>query len=183
MAGGAVARADNPRLPPSENDSKIAAVREIEKLKDRQMDVTVYINTGEKANKMTWRDALSPSGKWMGVEYKSAGGTITPNWNWGELPDLAAIELEKPAPVVDPAPIPDATPAPKSIIVNEPEPAKPMARTWTSADGKFKTEAVFLSATGGNVKLLKSNGTEITVPRANLSSVDQEWLKDFRAGR
>lgn len=69
-------------------------------------------------------------------------------------------------------------------IVEEPThfPAKrevinPKIRRWTSADGKFTTEAEFGGMAFGKVKLRKANGTIVTVDATQLSGDDREWIK------
>ena len=58
-------------------------------------------------------------------------------------------------------------------------PIKPESnvRTWTSADGKFKTEAEFQGSIAGKVKLRKTDGTIITIESYKLSEADQEWIR------
>ncbi len=56
----------------------------------------------------------------------------------------------------------------------------PQARTWTDATGKFKIEAVLVSAADGKATLKRSdNGQEITIPIDKLSASDQEHLKSM----
>jgi len=50
-------------------------------------------------------------------------------------------------------------------------------RVWTSADGKYKTEAKFLRADAGKVVLQKTDGTEIKVAEEKLSKEDVDWVK------
>lgn len=50
-------------------------------------------------------------------------------------------------------------------------------RVWTSADGKYKTEAKFLRAEAGKVVLQKNDGTEIVVAEEKLSKEDVDWAK------
>ncbi len=151
---------------PSENEVKIAAVREIENLKARQLDAKVFIHTGERANKITWRQTPAPNGKFMLVEYKNASGVIAPNWNWGDLVGPSEIKPEKP----------ETTP------IADPNPAS-TARTWTSADGKFTTEAEFAGSMAGKVKLRKADGTTVTLEADKLSEADREWIKKRAAGK
>lgn len=51
------------------------------------------------------------------------------------------------------------------------------ARKWTSQDGKFSIDAELIEATDTEVKLLRKNGKEITVPLDRLSEADQEFAK------
>ncbi len=78
----------------------------------------------------------------------------------------------------------------KSVrLVSAPEPpaatAKPpitrpsLLRTWSSADGKFSVEAEVLTATSSHVRLKKKDGSELTVPLANLSEPDRAYARDF----
>ena len=64
----------------------------------------------------------------------------------------------------------DPVPAPQA-------PSSSRVRTWTSADGKFSTEAEFGGMAFGKVKLRKADGTIVTVDSAKLSDEDQEWIK------
>jgi hypothetical protein len=59
----------------------------------------------------------------------------------------------------------------------------PKVRTWTSGDGKFRTEAEFKSMGGGSVKLRKPDGSEINVPLEKLSDEDRRWIDDYRGRR
>lgn len=61
---------------------KAAILKEIDKLESRRLDVNVYIYTGDKSNKVTWRQIRALNGKFMAVDYDSATGKISPNWNW-----------------------------------------------------------------------------------------------------
>jgi hypothetical protein len=78
-----------------------------------------------------------------------------------------------------------ATPAPAETF---PEPKvapmeNPRRRQWASADGKFATDAEFLSMTGGSVKLRKPDGAEITVPIDRLSDMDRQWIEAYRRSK
>lgn len=50
-------------------------------------------------------------------------------------------------------------------------------RTWTSADGSFRTEAKFISLLNGKVRLQKANGVRIEVELVQLSEADQQLLQ------
>ncbi len=63
------------------------------------------------------------------------------------------------------------------------EQVKPDVRTWTSADGKFHTEAEFVSLTAGVVTLRKTDGSTIRVPLERLSEEDREWIEARRKER
>lgn len=49
-------------------------------------------------------------------------------------------------------------------------------RTWTSADGKFSTDAELVDYSDEEVRLLKTNGKQITVPLDRLSDSDKAQL-------
>ncbi len=49
-------------------------------------------------------------------------------------------------------------------------------RTWTSADGQFTIEATLVNTEGDKVVLQKSDGSTITVPLADLSTADQQYV-------
>ena len=53
-------------------------------------------------------------------------------------------------------------------------------RLWTDNTGRFQVTAVFVSLTGGNVKLRKSDGNEITLPLERLSREDRDWISALR---
>jgi hypothetical protein len=67
---------------PSATEVKAAVLRQIEKLKQRHLDVNVYIYTGDKSNKITWKQIKAPNGNFMAIDYVAATGEISPNWNW-----------------------------------------------------------------------------------------------------
>ena len=67
---------------PSRTEVKAAVLKEIEKLKPRGLDVNVYIYTGDKSNKVTWKQIKAPNGKFMAVDYVATTGKISRNWNW-----------------------------------------------------------------------------------------------------
>jgi len=50
-------------------------------------------------------------------------------------------------------------------------------RVWTSADGKFRTEAKFVRAGAGKVILQTEGGKEIEVAEEKLSKEDVRWIK------
>ena len=51
------------------------------------------------------------------------------------------------------------------------------ARTWTSRDGKFSTEAELISFQAGKVRLRKTGTQLITVPLEKLSQADQRYVE------
>lgn len=54
---------------------------------------------------------------------------------------------------------------------------KARGRVWTSADGKYKTEARFVRAEAGKIVLQKNDGTEIVVAEEKLSKEDVDWVR------
>jgi hypothetical protein len=52
-----------------------------------------------------------------------------------------------------------------------------LTRIWSDATGKFSVRAEFAGMTGGNVRLVKEDGTAITVALTKLSPADQEWIR------
>ena len=84
---------------------------------------------------------------------------------------------------------PDETPStPPQSVVDQPalQPENPDPtdveaakwRTWTTADGKFKVEAKFVSFTAGKLKLEKKDGKSVDVQIDILCSDDQEFVRD-----
>ena len=55
---------------------------------------------------------------------------------------------------------------------------KALWRVWTDASGTHTMEARFKSMIGDQVKLLKRDGTQISVPLEKLSEEDREWIRD-----
>ncbi|TWU42961.1 hypothetical protein Q31b_19950 [Novipirellula aureliae] len=56
---------------------------------------------------------------------------------------------------------------------------KSESRTWSDATGRFKTDAVFLSAADGTVNLRRSDGRTLSVPLEKLSEADQAFVKQL----
>lgn len=50
---------------------------------------------------------------------------------------------------------------------------------WTDVSGKFSVEAEFVGIDGENVKLLKKDGTTITVPLSKLSATSREQAREL----
>jgi SLA1 homology domain 1, SHD1 len=50
-------------------------------------------------------------------------------------------------------------------------------RVWSDATGGFKVDAVFMGIDDDKVKLKRTDGKEVSVPIARLSSIDQEYIK------
>ena len=71
---------------PSARKVKAAVLKEIDKLKSRGLDVNLYIYTGNKSNKITWKQLTAASGKFMAIDYVAATGEVSPNWDWGSSP-------------------------------------------------------------------------------------------------
>jgi SLA1 homology domain 1, SHD1 len=77
----------------------------------------------------------------------------------------------------DPVMTPPGDPAPAPVAKSAPaRNAAPATRNWTSADGKFSTEAGFQGTAAGKVKLQKTDGSVITVDIEKLSEADQKWI-------
>jgi hypothetical protein len=55
---------------------------------------------------------------------------------------------------------------------------KPLWRVWTDAARTRTVEAQFKGLVGGQVKLLKKDGTKISIPLEGLSGDDQAWIRD-----
>ena len=51
-------------------------------------------------------------------------------------------------------------------------------RTWTDSSGEHKIEAKFAYVIKGSVKLVKKDGSTITIPLEKLSDEDQAWIKN-----
>jgi len=81
------------------------------------------------------------------------------------------------------ADVPQEPDLPADPVVPAPAPPDTLPRTWTTVDGKFSTEATFLYAAGGTVKLRKADGAEISVPLDRLSDADREWIDKRKGGR
>jgi len=52
----------------------------------------------------------------------------------------------------------------------------PKMRTWTDVTGKFEIKAKLVSSSKTQVTLLKKDGSEITLPIADLGKADREYL-------
>jgi hypothetical protein len=51
-------------------------------------------------------------------------------------------------------------------------------RTWTDSTGQYKTEAEYGGVAGGKVKLIKKDGSTVRLPLEQLSTEDQQWIKN-----
>jgi outer membrane protein assembly factor BamB len=56
-------------------------------------------------------------------------------------------------------------------------------RTWTSADGKYTTEATFLDYQNQRVQLQRADGKQIALPLSALSKEDQEYVRQAMTRR
>ena len=52
-------------------------------------------------------------------------------------------------------------------------------RKWTSADGQFSVQAELIRQSSAAVRLKKSDGSVITVPKSKLSAADREYLESL----
>jgi hypothetical protein len=66
--------------PPSGEKFKEAALAEIAKLKDRQLDITLYAYAGDKSNSITWQQCRADNGRYMKLEYEAKSGSSRTNW-------------------------------------------------------------------------------------------------------
>ena len=57
--------------------------QEIEKLKERGLDINAYLFVGNKDNPGSWNQVQAPNGKYMTVDYTAETGKMVANWNWG----------------------------------------------------------------------------------------------------
>ena len=53
---------------------------------------------------------------------------------------------------------------------------KALWRVWTDASRAHSVEAQFKGLVGGQVKLVKKDGTKISIPLEGLSEEDQGWI-------
>lgn len=67
---------------PSNSEAKTAALDTIDKLKGRDLDLSVYIFTGDKSNEMTWQKVRASSGYFLVATYDAATGEISLNEGW-----------------------------------------------------------------------------------------------------
>lgn len=73
---------------------------------------------------------------------------------------------------------PDTSPPSKVAGLKQPPPRPEREfRMWTTADGKFNTEAQFLSKTAGKVKLKKRDQSIVEVRVDLLSDADHEYIR------
>ena len=78
---------------PSGMEVKAAVLKEIDKLKPRGLDVHASLYTGDKTNKIVWKQIKALNDKFMAVNYDAATGRILPNWDWDSV--HAAVEGPK----------------------------------------------------------------------------------------
>ena len=53
-------------------------------------------------------------------------------------------------------------------------------RTWTDASGKHTLKAKFSGIIAGTVKLIKQDGSTISIPLEKLSDEDKDWIKNHK---
>jgi len=61
-----------------------------------------------------------------------------------------------------------------------PHDSRSSIRTWTSADGRFSTDAEFQGLVAGKVKLRRVDGSTINIDEEKLSEVDRKWIRSGR---
>ena len=75
-----------------------------------------------------------------------------------------------------------STPSPSTDILNNDVARKRLVdarrRTWTSANGKFKVDAMFISMGAGISVLERNDKTRIQVPLEQLSKEDQDFIQN-----
>lgn len=83
-----------------------------------------------------------------------------------------------------PSSSPSATTMPAASMPSAgPAASSPVVRTWTSADGMFKVDAVLVELLSTNkVKLKRADGNTIEVPLENLSQTDRDFVKSLGLG-
>jgi WD40 repeat protein len=59
--------------------------------------------------------------------------------------------------------------------------AKPVLRTWTSADGRFTVEAELAADSGDKITLKKKSGAKVEISVAKLSREDRAYVEGLRA--
>jgi hypothetical protein len=93
-------------------------------------------------------------------------------YDFGMVDVVADAPPEKPMPAAG-LPKEDGAPGPA------PKVAAPAAeyRSWTDNTGEHTVEARFKGMGFGQVRLVKRDGQEITLPLEKLSAADQEWVK------
>lgn len=65
---------------PSGATFKDAALAEIDRLKHRQLDITLYAYVGDKSNSATWEQCRADKSKYMKIEYEAKSGSNRTNW-------------------------------------------------------------------------------------------------------
>lgn len=61
-------------------------------------------------------------------------------------------------------------------ILSNPATAEELARTWTSASGKFSVRAAYIAVKDNNVILMKASGHLLSVPFTKLSNADNRYV-------
>jgi len=93
-------------------------------------------------------------------------------------PTSGSTSPTPPSSIAAPLPKPSATGTGAASTSPAVGPTKPEAsRTWTSSDGKFRIEAVYVGRKAGDVSLRRPDGQIINVPVASLSQADQDYLQ------
>jgi len=64
---------------PSSSEARAAVLKESDKLKSRGLDINLFIYTGDKSNKITWKQIQAPNGNFMAIDYVAATGEVSPN--------------------------------------------------------------------------------------------------------
>jgi len=67
---------------PSNVEIKNVSKREIEKIKQRRLDINIRIHVGDKDNPGSWDHIQASNGYYMNVDYKVNTDKIKANWNW-----------------------------------------------------------------------------------------------------
>jgi hypothetical protein len=67
---------------PNNREVKLAVQHEINKLKTRELDVSVYVFVGDKSNPGSWKQVKASNGKYMAINYVEKTGQTVANWNW-----------------------------------------------------------------------------------------------------
>lgn len=119
-------------------------------------------------------DAMGPVGF-------TPGGTLM-----ARVPSSAIKFLDPSRLKVVPAPLTEAQrigqgaaqPGELPLAKTDPKPAVATGRTWTSANGKFSVEATLVRVQGDAVVLRKQDGKLVTVPLAQLSAEDRQFVED-----
>lgn len=124
-------------------------------------------------------------GSLTGVTYPVSSDSyyVLVNGTMPETDPLTPIRFKHDLHVIDVANLPKYGVVPVLEIVTFPPRPTHRAqlgidvRTWTSADGRHTTEAVYDSFADGKITMTKRDGESITVPIKSLSDADQRWAR------